>query len=64
MVADGGVGGGGGGGGGGSGGGGDRRRGRCLLVSCGDGSGSKKFLLPITVSWEHLLGPLPPQPVS
>ena len=45
KVADGGVGGGG---------GGDRRRGRCLLVSCGDGSGSKKLLLPKMVSWEHL----------
>ena len=41
-------------GGGVGGGGGDRRRSRWLLVSCGDGSGSKKFLPPKTVSWELL----------
>ena len=42
----------------------DGRRRRCwLLALCGDGSDSKRFLSPQTVSWDHLfeiVGPSEP----
>ena len=48
------------GGGRGGGGGGDPRSRRLLLVLCGDGSNSKMLLPAKTVSWEHLVRPVPP----
>ena len=52
--ADGGVGGG----------GGDRRRSCWLLVSRGDGSGSKTFLSPKTALWELLFGTVATRPAT